>query len=108
MCAITASRSVCESSCSATAHRPTRPGFQTPVQAAMRSTRAREGKKILLVFGQPSFSSCTLMEPMVHELEKTYPHVVVVRLDVRKSQEVKQKYGVNGTPTFVVLQDGKM
>ena len=69
---------------------------------------ASSKNKVLLMFWHPQCSGCILMEPIVQRIEQEYPKVTVVRINTfdGESQEVHDEYGVNCTPTFVVLENG--
>jgi thioredoxin 1 len=49
---------------------------------------------------------CKIMNPILDELEKQFPDVEFVKIDVDKEVEFSGRYGVMSIPTFVVEKDG--
>lgn len=47
---------------------------------------------------------CVLMKPAINELSKEFD---VQKIDVDKDAENKDKYGVMGIPTVIILKDDK-
>lgn len=67
--------------------------------------------KVLLYFWQPKCASSTLMNPLVDEVARDYAKkMTVVKIDTTKpvNKAVHDAYDISATPTFVVIQKGKV
>jgi thioredoxin-like negative regulator of GroEL len=70
-----------------------------------------KGKKVLLYFWQPDCASSNLMTPIVDQVANEYAkNLTVVKIDTSDSDNraVHDAYQVDTTPTFVVIQKGKV
>lgn len=66
------------------------------------------GKPVLLEFSATWCGPCRMVRPEVEALSgEVGDKARVVMLDVDKSPEIGQAYGVRGIPCFIVLKDGK-
>jgi len=65
------------------------------------------GKEGILYFYSPSCGACRRMEPVIENLSKK---VRVKRVDVsqREGLELARRLGILGTPTTIVLKEGKV
>lgn len=79
----------------------------TPAQVVQVSAASKD--KVLLVFWQPQCGSCERMEPMIQQVEQANPTLQVIRINTRlpENRQIHDEYGVHGTPTFVILQNGR-
>ena len=50
---------------------------------------------------------CKLMNPIIDEVEKENPDLVITRVDIDSDKEMVEKYGIQSVPTYVILKDGK-
>ncbi len=67
--------------------------------------------KVLLYFWQPDCASSKLMTPLVDQVAKEYAKkLTVLKIDTidPDNQVVHDLYHINTTPTFVVVQKGKI
>jgi len=67
--------------------------------------------KVLLYFWQPNCTSSQSMNPLVDQITTEYAKgLTVVKIDTSNSdnQAVHDAYEVSSTPTFVVIQKGKV
>jgi len=76
-------------------------------------TKILEGTqdKVLLYFWQPDSSSSNAMNPLVDQVAKEYAKkLTVVKIDTSDidNKAVHDLYHVNATPTFIVVQKGKI
>jgi thioredoxin 1 len=80
----------------------------TPVEAE-RLVETTRGK-VLFIFWQPNCPGCVSMDPIVAQVEQEYPDVRVVRINTRLevNRTIHDKYGIHGTPTFIVFENGKL
>jgi thioredoxin 1/thioredoxin 2 len=82
-------------------------GAQNPdIQQVVQSS----DKKLLLVFWKPHCPGCERTEPMVAQLEKEYPAFQVLRIntDLKENRPIHDQYGIQGTPTLIVVEKGKV
>jgi thiol-disulfide isomerase/thioredoxin len=66
--------------------------------------------KVLFVFWQPNCPGCMEMDPIIAQVEHEYPNVKVVKINTRLdgNRAIHDKYGIHGTPTFIVFENGKI
>jgi len=67
--------------------------------------------KVLLYFWQPKCTGSDFMTPIVDQVAKEYgKNITVVKIDTSNSDNraVHDAYEINATPSFVVLQKGKV
>ena len=83
---------------------------QEPRGSDVQQVIQNSDQKILLVFWKPNCPGCEYAEPLVAQLEKDYPAVKVIRINTKLSENraIRGEYGVNGTPTLVLVEKGKM
>jgi thioredoxin 1 len=63
---------------------------------------------VLVDFYSPYCPPCHRLAPIVDKLAEDYKgRAVVVKVDVQKLPQVAQKFGVYGTPTVIILQNGQ-
>ena len=69
----------------------------------------KETKKPVLVdFWAPTCPPCLVMGPIVEEIAKEFEDKVKVgKLDVSENQEMPERYGIRGIPTFIVFKNGQ-
>lgn len=49
---------------------------------------------------------CSMMMPVVDEIEQTYKErLKVVRVDIEKESEMAKDYGIQVVPTFVIIKE---
>ncbi len=74
--------------------------FQSQVMAA--------DQPVLVDFYSPYCPPCNRLAPIVDKLAEEYEgRARVVKVDVRKLPQIAQQFGVQGTPTVVILQNGE-
>jgi thioredoxin 1 len=67
--------------------------------------------KVLLYFWQPKCTGSEFMTPLVDQVAKEYAkNLTVVKIDTSASNNraVHDAYDINSTPSFVVIQKGKV
>jgi thioredoxin 1 len=78
----------------------TREAFQTQVMETEQP--------VLVDFYSPHCPPCHRLAPIVDKLAEDYEgRAVVAKVDVQKLPQIAQQFGVYGTPTVVILQDGQ-
>ena len=89
--------------------------FYTPSEHAVtpnRLTKVIDGTndKILLYFWQPNDPSSEQMDPLVTQAMSDYPKLTFVKIDTSnpENKAVHDTYHVNATPTFIIVQKGKI
>jgi len=62
----------------------------------------------LLDFWAPWCNPCKLMNPIIDKLEKDYPNIEVVRINVDEDSSMVDKYGILTIPTYILEKDGQI
>ena len=65
-------------------------------------------KKVLLDFWAPWCAPCRMVVPLVEEIAKERPDIVVGKINVDESPELAKQFGVFSIPTLVVMENGKV
>ena len=50
---------------------------------------------------------CKLMNPIIDEVEKENPGLIITRVDIDLDKDMVEKYNIQSVPTYVILKDGK-
>lgn len=59
----------------------------------------------LLDFWAPWCNPCKLMNPIIDKIEKDYPNIEVVRINVDEDSAMVDKYGIQTIPTYILEKD---
>jgi thioredoxin 1 len=59
----------------------------------------------LLDFWAPWCNPCKLMNPIIDKIEKEYPNIEVVRINVDEDSAMVDKYGIQTIPTYILEKD---
>jgi len=62
----------------------------------------------LLDFWAPWCNPCKLMNPIIDKIEKEYPNVEIVRINVDEDSAAVEKYGILTVPTYILEKDGEI
>ena len=81
-------------------------GRPAPDISHLIDQRQREYGNIMLYFFSPACGPCRAMTPVIDELAQRHGNVIAV--DVMQSSELAGRFGVMGTPTTVLVRDGKI
>ena len=63
-------------------------------------------KRVLIDFYADWCGPCRMVGPVIEEIAKERPDILVVKVNVDRERELAQKFGVLSIPTLVVMQDG--
>lgn len=63
---------------------------------------------VLLDFWAGWCGPCRMMAPVVEEIAKEHPDVLVGKVDVDAEGELAKKFNIISIPTFIVLKGGKV
>lgn len=63
---------------------------------------------ILIDFFATWCGPCKSMEPLLQQLESTYPDLTIFKIDIDKSQDLAQRFKVASVPTFKFIKSGKV
>jgi len=65
-------------------------------------------QSILIVLFAHWCPKCSMMMPVVDEIEQTYKdRLKVVRVDIEKESELAKDYGIQVVPTFVIMKENE-
>ena len=62
----------------------------------------------LLDFWAPWCNPCKLMNPIIDNIEKEYPNIEIVRINVDEDSAMVDKYGIQTIPTYILEKDGQI
>lgn len=79
-------------------------GKPAPVYTGTGSKRVAKGEKTILYFFSPSCGACRSMTPVFQKLAKTEKSVVLV--DISQEMSTAAAFGIMGTPSVVVVENG--
>ena len=65
-------------------------------------------KTIILEFWAKWSESCKLVSPILEELAKECPNLLVGKVNVDYEPELARSYGIASLPTLIVIKDGKV
>ena len=66
------------------------------------------GQKVLVDFYADWCGPCKMVAPILHEIEKELPDLVIAKVNVDELTSVAIKYGIQSIPTLIVLQNGEV
>ncbi|TRM12985.1 thioredoxin family protein [Lentibacillus cibarius] len=64
-------------------------------------------KNVVLVFSADWCPDCRVIEPVLPEIEETYPDYTFILVDRDQFIDVCQEYDVFGIPSFIAFKNGK-
>jgi thioredoxin 1 len=59
----------------------------------------------LLDFWAPWCNPCKLMNPIIDEIEKDYPDLEVVKINVDEDAGMVKNYNIQTVPTYILIKD---
>lgn len=69
---------------------------------------AQNGKTVLVDFWATWCGPCRMIAPVLEEVAKERPDVIVCKVDVDEERDLALEYGVSSIPTLLVFRDGKV
>jgi thioredoxin 1 len=81
-------------------------GKPAPTLDGLIDAKYADRDRLLFYFTSPHCMMCRTVTPVVNSLAATHDNVITV--DVSQSVELARKFGVMGTPTLVLVRDGKV
>jgi thioredoxin 1 len=67
------------------------------------------GEKVMLYFYSPTCSACKVQTPIIDNLiNLANGRTKIFKIDVSRDVDTALKFGVMGTPSIVVVEDGKI
>ncbi|WP_188456502.1 thioredoxin family protein [Virgibacillus oceani] len=63
--------------------------------------------KVITLFTADWCPDCRVIEPVMPEIENSYPDITFIMIDRDRFIEVCQEYEVFGIPSFIAFNDGK-
>jgi len=63
---------------------------------------------VLIDFWSPQCGPCKKLLPIIDEIKKENPDVVVIKINVLENMDEAIKYNVRSLPTLIFLKDGEV
>jgi len=63
---------------------------------------------VLIDFWSPQCGPCKKLLPIIDEIKKENPDVVVIKINVLENMDEAIKYSVRSLPTLIFLKDGEV
>jgi thioredoxin 1 len=64
-------------------------------------------KYTLLDFWAPWCNPCKLMNPIIDQIQKDYPNIEVVKVNVDEDAAMVQTYNITSVPTYILMDESK-
>ncbi len=81
-------------------------GKPIPEVGGKLGTAIRKHPTVIAYFYSPSCSACRTQEKYLPKVQEVFPHIV--RINVRNDMATAQKFQVMGTPTTVIIENGRI
>jgi thioredoxin 1 len=81
-------------------------GKPMPDLAGLIDAKLLGEERLLFYFSSPHCSMCRSMTPIIERLTAEYGNII--KVNVSQTTELARKFGVMGTPTLVLVRDGKV
>lgn len=65
-------------------------------------------ERVLLDFWAEWCGPCKMMNPIIDELEKEYPDLKIVKIDIDQDAGMVQRYNIKSVPTYILEEDGEI
>ena len=69
---------------------------------------ASAGKPVIIDFWATWCGPCQMLAPVLEELEKERPDLVIAKVNVDEEMELAMQYMVVSIPTILLVKDGKV
>lgn len=69
---------------------------------------ASAGKPVIIDFWATWCGPCQMLAPILEELEKERPDLVIAKVNVDEEMELAMQYKVVSIPTVLLVKDGKV
>jgi thioredoxin 1 len=79
-------------------------GKQAPLVKGRLGKAIARKEKVVAYFYTPTCRACRTQERYLPEIQKKFPNII--RIDASKQLEIAREFGVMGTPTIVVIDEG--
>ncbi len=65
-------------------------------------------ERVLIDFYADWCGPCKMVAPILHEIEKEIPELVIAKINVDELTEVAISYGIQSIPTLLVMEKGEI
>ena len=66
------------------------------------------GSKVLIDFYADWCGPCKMVAPILHELEKECPELIIAKINVDELSDLAVSYGIQSIPTLLVMEKGEI
>lgn len=68
----------------------------------------KSAEKVLVDVWAPWCGPCKMLSPIVEEVSKELPNVVVVKMNADDNKDVAVQYGIRSIPTLLFFKNGEL
>lgn len=65
------------------------------------------GNHAVINFYETSCSNCQIMEPTINDLERAFPHIKFLKVNVDRNPELAQRFAIEALPTLILVKNGQ-
>ena len=62
---------------------------------------------IMLDFWADWCNPCKLMNPVLDQIEKEYPNINIIKINVDEDSAMVQEYNITSVPTYILMKEDK-
>ena len=81
-------------------------GRSVPDINSLLSERQKVSSRLLIYFWSPKCVMCKAMSKSINELAESHDNIL--KIDVMQNMEISAGFGVMGTPSLILVNDGKI
>lgn len=81
-------------------------GKDAPVVGGSVGKSIQRGEKVIIYFYSPTCGACRTQEKYLPKIQEKFQNII--RINAAKERELATAFGVMGTPTTIVIDQGKI